>query len=270
MDAYTSFADVYDLFMEDVPYRQWRDLIINELKQEQITEGLVLDLGCGTGTMTRLMTEAGYDLIGVDGSEEMLMIAREKTFSESEHRKSTREQNTSEILYLCQDMREFELYGTVRAVISCCDTMNYLLTKEDLVQVMKLVNNYLDPGGLFLFDVNTIYKFQKIMGNQSFCENREGASFIWENYYDEEQKRNEYDLTLFIQQENGLFERVQELHQEQGYTLEEWTWAIEQAGMELLKIIDADTGQTPAEDTTRLFFVTREHGKVQSGRTDIK
>ena len=129
MEAYTGFAGVYDNFMENVPYEQWRDIIVKELISAGIPDGLLLDLGCGTGTLTRMLAGAGYDMIGVDGSGEMLAEAREKS-------------DGMAILYLCQDMREFELYGTVRAVVSTCDTMNYLLTPEDFIQTIRLVNNY--------------------------------------------------------------------------------------------------------------------------------
>lgn len=253
MDAYTSFARVYDRFMEDVPYAKWRDIILECLKKEGITDGLLLDLGCGTGTMTRMLAEAGYDMIGVDGSQEMLMEAREK---------GTVNQNTrEEILYLCQDMREFELYGTVRAVVSICDTMNYLLTPEDFIQTVGLVNNYLDPGGIFLFDLNTLYKFRELMGNRTIAENAEDASFIWENYFDEETGRNEYDLTLFLQREDGLFERQIELHEEQGYELEAVKQFIQAGGMEYVAMFDADTNKAPAKNSEKVFFIAREKGK---------
>lgn len=140
---YGSFAQVYDLFMDNVPYEDWKNYILRELKKEKIDDGLILDLGCGTGRMTRLMSDAGYDMIGVDMSEDMLMIARDASAQREEH-----------ILYLLQDMREFELYGTVRAVISVCDSMNYIMEEDELLTVFSLVNNYLDPGGLFLFDLN--------------------------------------------------------------------------------------------------------------------
>ena len=165
MNAYTGFAGVYDRFMEDVPYEQWRDIIVKELKNALIQDGLLLDLGCGTGTLTRMLADEGYDMIGVDGSEEMLMEAREKT-------------DGTDILYLCQDMRAFELYGTVRAVVSTCDTMNYLLTRSDFIQTVRLVNNYLDPGGLFIFDLNTLYKFREVMGNITIAVSGEDGSII--------------------------------------------------------------------------------------------
>ena len=248
MDAYTGFAEVYDRFMMDVPYERWRDIIVDELKKASIEDGLLLDLGCGTGTLTGLLAQAGYDMIGVDGSEEMLMEAREKT-------------DNPDILYLCQDMRAFELYGTVRAVVSTCDTMNYLLTPEDFIQTVRLINNYLDPGGLFIFDLNTLYKFREVMGNTTIAESGEDASFIWDNYFDEETGRNEYDLTLFIGREDGLFERQVEVHEEQGYTLEEVKDFLAAGGMEFVRVFDADTTEAPTDTSEKVFFIAREKGK---------
>ena len=137
MDAYTSFAAVYDTFMDNIPYEEWKSYLEELLKEYGVQDGLVLDLGCGTGTMTELLAADGYDMIGVDNSEEMLEIAREKQIK-SGH----------EILYLLQDMREFELYGTVGAVFSICDSLNYITEPEELKQVFRWVNNYLDPGGI--------------------------------------------------------------------------------------------------------------------------
>ena len=169
MEAYTGFAAVYDTFMDNVPYEEWCGYIKSLLTEQGVKEGLVLDLGCGTGSLTELLAAAGYDMIGVDASEEMLELAYEK-----------KAVSGSDILYLCQDMRELELYGTVEAVISVCDCMNYILEYEDLVQVFRLVNNYLDPGGVFIFDLNTEYKYETVMGDRVIAEDREDAAFIWE------------------------------------------------------------------------------------------
>ena len=134
MDAYTSFAEVYDMFMDNIPYEDWCGYLTSLLKEYGINDGLVLDLGCGTGTLTELLAKEGYDMIGVDVSEDMLQEAIEK-----------RAESGLPILYLLQDMREFELYGTVRAVVSICDSLNYILDYDDLAHVFSLVNNYLDP-----------------------------------------------------------------------------------------------------------------------------
>ena len=129
----------------------------------------------------------------------------------------------TEILYLLQDMREFELYGTIRAVVSVCDSMNYIMSEEDLRQVFSLVNNYLDPGGIFIFDMNTRYKYEELLGDNSFCETREDSSFIWENYYNHTSMINEYELTLFVREdeEEALYRKYQESHFQKAYTLRE-------------------------------------------------
>ena len=252
MDAYTGFAAVYDMFMDNIPYGEWCDYLTGLLREHGVEDGLVLDLGCGTGSMTELLAQAGYDMIGVDLSEEMLQIAMEK-----------RAQSGHDILYLLQDMREFELYGTVRAVVSICDSMNYLLEWEELQTVCELVNNYLDPGGIFIFDLNTLYKYRELLGDSTIAEARDDGSFIWENTFDEEERINEYDLTLFVREEGELFKRYQETHFQRAYTLEEVKRAIAGAGMEFVAAYDAFTRQPPREDSERIYVIARECGKQQ-------
>ncbi len=250
MNAYSGFAEVYDLFMDNVPYEDWSRALTKILKKYGIKDGLVLELGCGTGKMTRLLAKAGYDMIGVDSSEEMLGIARE--------REEGQEKTDADILYLHQDMRQFELYGTVGAVISICDSMNYITEEEDLLAIFKLVNNYLDPGGIFLFDLNTIYKYKEVLGETTICENREEGSFIWDNYYDEEEQINEYDLTLFIKEEDGRYRKYEETHFQRGYDLETIKDLIEQAGLEWVACYEAFAEEVPKEDCERIYVIARE------------
>ncbi|NBK90447.1 class I SAM-dependent methyltransferase [bacterium 1XD21-13] len=255
VNKYAGFAEVYDLFMDNVPYEKWRDRIVELLREYKVEDGLVLDLGCGTGTLTELLAEAGYDMIGVDASEEMLELAVEK-----------RTLSGHDILYLLQDMRAFELYGTVRAVVSVCDSINYIAEEEELLQVFSLVNNYLDPGGIFLFDINSVYKYENLLGENTIAENREEGSFIWENYYDPEEMLNQYDLTLFIRQEDGRYRKYEETHFQRAYSVEQIQRLLREAGMELLRICDADTGQEPSEFTERIHVIAREHGKEMAGK----
>lgn len=250
MDAYTSFAEVYDTFMDNIPYEEWADYIQSLLKEYGIRGGLVLELGCGTGSLTQLLARAGYDMIGVDNSCDMLQIAMEK-----------RDETGLDILYLLQDMREFELYGTVRAVVSVCDSMNYIIVYEDLVQVLRLVNNYLDPGGILIFDLNTEYKYSRILGDSTIAECREESSFIWDNRYDRETRINEYDLTLFIQEEGPVYRRYDETHYQRAYSLEEIARAVGEAGMELVVMYDAFTREPVREDSQRVYVIAREQGK---------
>jgi SAM-dependent methyltransferase len=254
MDAYTGFAEVYDLFMDDVPYEEWADRLCSILKEFQIEDGILLDLGCGTGKLTRLLSGRGYDMIGVDSSVEMLEIARS---AEAEER-------DGQILYLLQDMRSFELYGTVRAVYSACDCLNYILEEDELLTVFKLVNNYLDPGGIFIFDMNTPFKYEELLADNTFAENREEGSFIWENYYDSESGINEYDLTLFVKEEDteqSRFLRFQEVHYQKNYSPERVRELLREAGLEFVAAYDGYTGQPLKPDSERMTIVAREKDK---------
>lgn len=246
MEAYTSFAQVYDLFQDNVPYQEWCVYLTGLLREQGVKDGLVLDLGCGTGSLTRLLARSGYDMIGVDNSGEMLQIAMDKGQGMEE-----------DILYLMQDMREFELYGTVRAVVSICDSMNYLLEYKDLVQVFRLVNNYLDPGGVFIFDLNTEYKYKELLADNTFAEDRKESSFIWNNFYDQEERINEYDLILFIR-EGELYRKFEETHFQRGYTVSEVADALREAGLELVALYDDFTREEPGEDSARVCVVARE------------
>ena len=250
MEAYTSFARVYDTFMDNIPYEEWGKYLTALLEEYNVTEGLVLDLGCGTGTMTELLAAKGYDMIGVDYSEDMLEIAMEK-----------REASGHDILYLLQDMREFELYGTVGAVISICDSVNYITEEEDLEEVFRLVNNYLDPKGVFIFDFKTLYNYQTILGDRTIAEKREECSFIWDNYYYEEEKINEYELTLFIQDEGDMYRKFEEIHYQKAYTLEEMIRLVKASGLEFVAAYDAFTKNAPDEKSERIYIVARENGK---------
>lgn len=251
MDAYTEFAKVYDLFMDNIPYEEWGAYLKGLLHENGVDDGLVLELGCGTGTMTEILAEAGYDMIGVDQSEEMLEEAARK-----------REESGHEILYLCQDMREFELYGTVRAIVCVCDSMNYILEEEEVLGILtSAARNYLDYGGLFIFDLNTEYKYKEILGEQTIAENREESSFIWENYFDEGEMVNEYDLTLFIRDEDGRYSKYEETHYQKAFEISAVLKAVKEAGMELVAVYDAFTREPVKENSDRVYFVVRECGK---------
>ncbi len=251
MEAYTSFAEVYDTFMDNVPYEEWAEYLAELLQEYDIEDGLVLDLGCGTGSLTEILATKGYDMIGADGSAEMLEIAMEK-----------KAQSGHDILYLLQDMREFELYGTVRAVVSVCDCVNYITDEKELEQVFRLVNNYLDPEGIFIFDFNTEYKYKEILGEQTIAEDREDCSFIWDNYYYEDESMNEYELTLFIkEQDSNLYRKYQEMHYQKAYTLDAMRELVEWSGLEFVTAYDAYTRKAPTETSERICVVAREHGK---------
>ncbi|HOO27701.1 MAG TPA: class I SAM-dependent methyltransferase [Lachnospiraceae bacterium] len=248
MEAYTGFAGVYDRFMDNVPYEKWCGYVTGLLKENKITDGLLLELGCGTGTLTELLAKQGYDMIGIDNSEDMLSIAMDK-----------KAESGQEILYLLQDMREFELYGTVRAVISICDSMNYITEAEDLLQVFCLVNNYLDPGGLFLFDLNTVYKYRELLADHIFAENREDCSFIWENEFDEETMLNEYLLTLFIREkEKNCYQKFDEVHYQRAYELAQIRELLNESGLRFMAAYEAFTKDPVRNDSERIYVLAKK------------
>lgn len=264
MDAYHDFSEVYDELMDNVPYEQWSDRLQGLIEKYGVSKperdaedaleserNLVLELGCGTGTLTEMMYHKGYDMIGVDFSEEMLNVAMEKRAKSGDH-----------ILYLLQDMRELELYSTVGTVYSVCDSLNYILEEEELLDVFSLVNNYLYPGGIFIFDFNTIYKYETVIGDTTIAENREDCSFIWENFYDPETEINEYDLTVFVKQEDESFRRFTETHYQRGYRAEQIKALVERAGMKILELLDADTGEAVTDESARVYVVAGEQGKM--------
>ena len=258
MEAYTSFASVYDIFMDNVPYEEWGEYLRGLLEEYGAESGLVVELGCGTGAMTEILAGYGYDMIGVDNSEEMLELAMDKKLA-SGH----------DILYLLQDMREFELYGTVRAAVSVCDSVSYITEPEELAEVFRLVNNYLDPGGVFIFDFNTDYKYREILGEQTIAEDRGDCSFIWDNCYYEDERINEYDLTLFIRDREAsgggeLYRKYRETHYQRGYTLEEIKGLLRSSGLEFAAAYDAFTRSAPGEESERIYVVARESGKTDN------
>ena len=281
MEAYTDFAKVYDIFMDDTPYEEWCDYLVELMEKHRISPRLteaslktgkdgiidedcdedvtkrnllqerntILDLGCGTGTLTELLARKGYDMIGIDNAQEMLQIAMDK-----------RNRSGLDILYLLQDMRSFELYGTVGAVVSICDSINYLLEDDDVVETFRQVNNYLFPKGLFIFDFNTVYKYEVVIGDTTIAENREQCSFIWDNYYHEEQQVNEYDLTVFVREDEAtdIYRRFQETHYQRGYCLEQMQDYLRQAGLVFVEAVDADTHGQVADTSERIYVVARK------------
>lgn len=292
MGAYESFARVYDLFMDNVPYEEWGSYLTGLLREYGICSGTVAELGCGTGKMTRLLAAAGYDMIGVDNSEEMLEIAREAEYEadawsaaeawdeaaetdEPEEYAELGEPDEPEesdepdepdepdelpnggILYLLEDMRELELYGSVRAVVSVCDSMNYILEEADLREVFSRVHEYLEEDGVFIFDLNTVYKYRDLLGETTIAENREEGSFIWENYFDEESAVNEYDLTLYIREDGESYRRFEEVHYQRAYDLKTIDRLLADAGMELTAAYDAFTKEPVRDDSERIYVVAR-------------
>jgi len=255
MDIYGEFAAIYDGFI-NAPYKAWAQYIEEIWQAHKISppvEGCqkgraVLDLACGTGSLTHILAKKGYDMIGIDASAEMLSIARQKGDA------------NGQILFLQQDMREFELYGTVDAIICICDGINYLTDPADLAHVFALVRNYLNPGGLFVFDINSEHKYENILADNTFAHTDETAAYIWENFYDADERINEYHMTFFVQGDGEIYRRFEETHIQRAWGEEEIKSALVGADLEYLACYGELTLDAPRPDDERVFFVARRNG----------
>ena len=247
MEAYSEFANVYDLFMEDTPYEVWYQFIEECLKKQAVNVESVCELGCGTGQMTMLFAKAGKQVIGIDYSPEMLMVAQDHAYDEG-----------VSILYSMQNMAEFELEGEVDFICSCCDSINYLLEDEDVLSTFKQVYQHLKQDGLFIFDMNTAYKYKEVLGDQIFADQTEDAAYIWENFYDEEEAINEYEVSFFIKDENGKYERTIENHYQRAYSIEVIKAMLEEANLKLIATYDNYKNAPVHEETERITYVVRK------------
>jgi len=244
MQYYKGFAVVYDELMTDAPYERWGKYITKMLETQK--SQLVLDLACGTGNMTLLLAKKGFDMIGVDLSEDMLAAAQQKMYEENQR-----------ILFLTQDMRELDLYGTVDAVVCVCDGLNYILDPSDLAKVFNRVKLFLNPGGIFIFDINTEYKFKEVMANRTFeGESASGAAYEWENFYNTETKLNEYRVT-FYNKENPNEQPFTEIHKQRAYAQTEIEKTLKNAGFNDITVCDDYTGESPKTSSMRLTFTAQ-------------
>lgn len=246
--SYRGFATMYDALMADAPYDEWAAYIDGVLKERLKANDnpIVLDIACGTGNITLRMADMGYDMIGVDVSTDMLAEARRKA-DEANHN----------ILFLAQNAVNLDLYGTVDAAISVCDGLNYVLTEEALLTAFKKVKLFLNPQGIFIFDLNTEYKFKVRLGDrrfESFAES--GEAYIWENMYHEEKKINEYKMTFFTLTENNEEKNhFEEMHYQKAYPINDVINMLKEAGFSTVSVYDGYSKEPPFEHSTRILFV---------------
>lgn len=250
MRSYIDFATIYDSLMhQDVDYGAMADYIEDIFKVLDIKPELVLDLGCGTGNLTSILWERGYDMIGIDLSNDMLNVARVKGVA-------GKADSSGQILYLCQDMREFELYGTVDAIVCMTDVMNYITQSDDILKVFRLAKNYLNPGGVLIFDINSAYKLESIIGNNTFTYDDEQVFYAWENEFDEDRRVCDFYLTFFVKDAQG-YRRFDEEHTQRAYGPDEVVGLLNRAGFGDAMVYDAYTFELPHAESERLVFVAR-------------
>lgn len=251
MEAYTGFAKVYDRFMDNIDYAGWCSYLIELLRENHIKDNAIAELGCGTGNVTEILAENGYDVIGIDFSQEMLEIATEKL-----HEADSSIGEKGQIIYVCQDICELELPDKVSAMVSICDSINYITEYEDFVRVLKNVKRYLKPEGIFIFDLKTVKYFKEI-GESVIAEDREDCSFIWDNYFDENDYINEYRLSLFIQGADGRYDKFMEEHYQRAYFIDEVKMAAKEAELTVEAMYNAFTRNEACEDNDRIYVILK-------------
>ena len=247
---YDLIAPIYDAVNGDIDYSCWADFIEENIKKyyKPGKPELVLDLGCGTGRMLCELASRGYDMTGVDYSAEMLDKART----------SAEEAGLADrTLLLCQDIREFELYGTVDVTVSCLDTVNHITSPKDLRKCFDLVHNYLIPDGLFIFDINGKYKFENLYGNESYVLEDDGSFCVWQNFYNQRSHLCDFVIDMFLEKDDGSYVRQSGLQTERMYTLRAIKSALKETGFEFVGAY-SDFDFTPATDECeRIYIIAR-------------
>ena len=244
---YDLLAPFYDAINSEIDYKSWADFIEKIFNREmKTTPELVLDLCCGTGRMTLELASRNYDMTGVDISPEMRDIAR-----------GLAEERGHDILWLCQDMREFELYGTVDAAVCCLDSINHLMEYDDLVECFSLVHNYLIPDGIFVFDINGKFKFENIYADNTYTLEEEGALCIWENSYDPAFRLCDFYITLFKEDTRGKYDRFDDVQTERMYTISELQSALKATDMVFIGAYSDFDFTDATDDSERIYIVAK-------------
>lgn len=242
---YDGFASVYDHLMVDTPYDEWYEFLLKVYKKYNLKGKDILDLACGTGAMSLRLSKSGYKVLGVDLSQTMLEIAQKNAYKD--HVKAR---------FIQQDMLNLELFHAYDSIISYCDGFNYILNEEDLEKIFKKVYHYLKDDGLFVFDISSDYKLSQVLANNVFTESDE-APYIWENYYDPEEKILEFDLTLFVA-EGDHYKRYDEVHRQRAYTVNQVVDLMQKSGLQALEILDTNTNTKVNDTSERWLFIGRK------------
>lgn len=244
--SYSYFASVYDELTKNVEYKKRADYFCSLLTDNGISGGLLLDLACGTGSLSVELAKNGYNVIGVDLSEDMLSVAQTKNY-----------ENGTDILFLCQDMCALDLYGTVDCCVCALDSLNHLKDENEVLEAFKNVSLFMDDNGIFIFDMNTLYKHREILNNQSFVYEPENMFCTWQNTLLDDKCTVKIDLDFFEQIENGIYERFTEEFYEKAYEPELIRELLKKADFELINEFEELTHNAPKQDTQRTVFVAR-------------
>lgn len=248
MSSYDFLAGCYDQLTYDVDYAAWADYIEKQFRRRGLPGKTVLDLACGTGSLTWELAGRGYEMIGADLSPEMLAEAAEK------HRNT----GGTPPMFLCQSMDKLDLYGTIDACVCCLDSVNYVTDPKKLQRAFGRVHLFLMPGGLFLFDVNAPEKLEGLDG-QVFLDETEDAYCVWRAEYSRRSRICSYFMDIFrLDRETGQWDRGEELHRERAYSVDELTGFLRQAGFQDIQVYGDKKMRPPIPGEGRVFFVARK------------
>lgn len=241
--SYNSFASVYDELTKNVDYKGRAEYISEILKKYNIKNGLLLDLACGTGSLSIELSKLGYEVIGTDASFDMLSEAQNKASDSGEN-----------IMFLCQRMEETDLYGSVRAIVCALDSINHVTDFELIKKTFKNLKNFLDSDGIIIFDANTVYKHQNVLGNNIFIYDEKNVYCAWRNTLLQDERTVNINLDFFVKNGENYF-RCGESFKEKAYTDDELTFAAEEAGFKVLSRFAESTFDLPVETTQRVTYI---------------
>ena len=245
MSGYGDFAAFYDALTDDVDYSGWADYLLAVFSRHGGQSAQLLDLACGSGSLSLELAARGVDVIGVDGSADMLAVAREKTADEGR-----------DILFLCQDMRQLDLYGTVDGAVCLLDSLSHILSTGDLAEIFRRLGLFIAPGGLLVFDVNTPHKHRVTLGDNAFVYEKEEFMCVWRNRYLPARCEVAMQLDFFLE-EDGCYRRYTDEVRERAYSMDTWKRLLAAAGFDLLAVYGERDFLAPAADADRWVFVAK-------------
>lgn len=248
MSGYGKFAWFYDRLTDNVEYDKIADAIDRYVERFGGRKNILLDLACGTGNLSERMAKMGYDVIGVDSSEEMLNIALDKKYDSG-----------LPIQYLCQDMTELDMYGTIDVTVCVLDSLNHLANIDEVAKTFQKVSLFAYPDGMFIFDVNTVFKHREILSCNAFTYDLDGLFCVWQNEYDPDDDSVDILLDFFEKNEQGSYDRFQESFTEKAYSRQEIEDKLSSAGFEILAAYDGYTNDPVHDESQRIVYVARKY-----------
>ncbi|RKD32431.1 class I SAM-dependent DNA methyltransferase [Thermohalobacter berrensis] len=246
MEIYNEFAHIYDTLMEDVDYGKWYDYIKRIFENNNISPKNILEIACGTGNFTKFLCKDGYNVTCFDISEDMLSVAYDKL------------KDYKNVTILKQDMIDFNINIRYDAILSICDSINYITDLKNLKNSFENVYSHLKDGGIFIFDINSYHKLSKILGDNTYVDEQNDIFYVWENFFDDTNKICEFYLNFFIKKGNNKYKRIQETHIQKAYTVEEIVSTLNQVGFNTIEVYESFTFKPPRKSSERINFIAKK------------